>query len=194
MSTVKDCIIIILAVLASYNTYLLHCLDTRLDDKVIALTDQIDSVRISTDGRLQELDASCRSLAKAGNTQVVTREVTYVRKDSANDADVEINSTRPTVSVSVNGSPKYSFDTLPYEKYKFDQGKLIISTASTSSIDITAKDYPRSPWTVAGLMNGNKKIAGTLSYDLGHSTSLTVMAGQEMKPYYGITFRIGSRK
>lgn len=183
-----------MTLLLCYNTYLLHGLDKQLDDKVVALTGQIDKVRISTDGKLQELDASYKTLAKTNTTQIVTKEITYVPKETKDDADVEINNAKPTVSVKVNGSPRYTFNTLTDEKYKFEQGKLLINTASTSSIDITASDYARSPWTLTGAVNNNKKVIGALSYDIGHATALTVMAGQELKPYYGITFRIGSHK
>jgi len=48
-------------------------------------------------------------------------EVRYVQKENKSDADVEIKNTDPTVKIN---DKTYTFDKLPDEKYKFENGKL----------------------------------------------------------------------
>ena len=48
-------------------------------------------------------------------------EVKYVAKDGTKDADVEVKNTNPTVKIN---DKTYTFEKLPDEKYKFENGKL----------------------------------------------------------------------
>ena len=48
-------------------------------------------------------------------------EVKYVAKDGTKDADVEVKNTNPTVKIN---DKTYTFEKLPDEKYKFEDGKI----------------------------------------------------------------------
>lgn len=63
-------------------------------------------------------------------------EVRYVEKDSARDADVQIDTGRPQVVVDYNGQ-QTKFATLDNETQKFDHGKLKVEQESKTVLDVT---------------------------------------------------------
>lgn len=187
----SNLLVVLLILLSAYNTYLVYQLDSALNNKVITLTDKIDSVNITTSGKLTNLENQYSKLANVKNTTVIQKEVQYVQKTDSNDADIELNTVKPNVSVRVNNKDTYKFDLFENEQSKFENGKLVITSASTSNINILTDDYRRSKWSLVTAMNADKKVLGGLEYELGHSVSANVFIGQDIKPYYGLTWRIG---
>ena len=188
----ESALVTVLVLLTGYNTYTLHSVKKELGERAVAITDQLNTVKVNTDGKLQDLGRQYEKLAAIGSTTVRTKEVVYAAKESKEDADIELKSSSPAVTVRVNGGQKYSFDLLETETGKFQGGKLVINSTSTAGIDITTSEYKRTKWELTTAMNSDKNVLGGISYRLGHSVSANVFAGQGIKPYYGFTWSIGS--
>lgn len=72
-------------------------------------------------------------------------QIQYVQKENKSDADVEINNVNPKVKVN---EKTFTFDKLPDEKVKFENGKLQIEQGYEIKIDAKAL-IPRQPkWGV----------------------------------------------
>lgn len=181
-----------LSILTVYNTYLLSRIQKEFQTNTIVLNDKMNSIVIDTNGKIEEaVSKTAAEISKHQTTQVIQREIQYIEK-SPGDADIELNTEPASVSVQVNNGEKYKFDLLPAETTKFENGKLILNSAYSTNIDIKADKLERSKYSLIMAMNSDKKIIGGLNYDLGNVVSATVLAGQNIKPYYGLTFRIGA--
>ena len=194
MTTISKIIIGLLMILTMYNSYALFSLKSELSNYTMILDNKVDSITIDTSGKLQTLNSKVDKLTTQKTTQVVKQEIQYVQKESANDADIEFNTNPAQVSIKVNDGEKYYLNTIPDEKYKFDQGKLVIDQAYSTHLDITADEYKRSKWSLITAMNADKDVIGGLNYEIGHTVSATILAGQGIKPYYGLTWRIGGHE
>ena len=181
---------------SSYCVYEVKQLNKALSEKVIVLSDKFEAATISTDGKLaglsRQYDEQAKKIAALKNTSIVRQEIRYVEKETPDDADVEIKTERPAVTVKVNDGPRYKFDLLTDESSKFEDGKLIVSSASSMSLDITQNEYKPTKWNLITAMNADKEVLGGLSYSLGHTVSANVFVGQGIKPYYGLSWQIGS--
>ena len=72
-------------------------------------------------------------------------QIQYVQKENKSDADVEINNVNPKVKVN---EKTFTFDKLPDEKVKFENGKLQIEQGYEIKIDAKSL-IPRQPkWGV----------------------------------------------
>ena len=191
MTTILKVIIGFLTVLTMYNSYMLFSLKLELNNYTMILDNKVDSITIDTSGKLKDLDSKVDKIASQKTTQVVKQEIRYIEKESTDDADIELKTNPAQVSIKVNNGEKYYLDTIPNEQYKFDQGKLVINQAYSTHLDITTNEYKRSKWSLITAMNSDKDVIGGLNYELGHTVSATVLAGQGIKPYYGLTWRIG---
>ena len=72
-------------------------------------------------------------------------EVKYVRKDGVKDADVEVKNTNPIVKIN---DKTYTFEKLPDEKYKFEDGKLQVEQGYTLKIDAKSLVPKQPKWGV----------------------------------------------
>ena len=72
-------------------------------------------------------------------------EVRYVQKENKSDADVEIKNTDPTVKIN---DKTYTFEKLPDEKYKFEDGKLQVEQGYTLKIDARSLIPKQPKWGV----------------------------------------------
>lgn len=111
-----------------------------------------------------EVKTETKVVEVAGETKT---EVRYLQKASNSDADVNIKTNNPTVSV--NGK-KYEFEKLPEEKHKFENGKLEVEQGYTFKIDASAL-VPKQPkfgldlgysnhgLVVGGRYNFNKNVS-----------------------------------
>lgn len=184
--------IIVLAVLNGYNTYMLHGLEDALSERIISIGDKVESISVNTDGKLQNLEKQYNKLATIKTTSTTQKEIVYVQKSTKDDADIELNTAKPKVTVAVNGGPKYAFDLLQSESNKFEAGKLVVASSSAMAVDVTTDEYRRAKWSLTTAMNSDKKVMGGLNYSLGHSLSAGVYVGQGIKPYYGLNWSIGN--
>ncbi len=184
----------LIAAMTIYNGYVLNLLNKKIETNTLVLTDSINDLSIDTKGQIKNLEDATKQISKQRNTIVETKEITYVQKESETDADVELKTSDPKLTVKVNDGQKYSFNLLPTEKSKMEDGKLVITQGFSSSIDIRADEYERSKFSLTTAMNSDKKVIGGLHYDLGHTVSASLFLGQGIKPYYGLTYRIGGHE
>lgn len=187
-----NCLFIaLIAAMTIYNGYAIYTLNKKVDSNTLVLTDSINSLSFDTQGKIDNLAKETKTLTQQTNTVVETKEITYVQKVSDTDADVEIKTANPKITVKVNDGERYSFDLLPTESTKMEDGKLLINQAYSSTINIKANEYKRSKLSMTTALNTDKKIMGGLNYDLGNSVAASVFVGQGIKPYFGLTYRIG---
>ena len=99
-----------------------------------------------------------------------TTEVKYVQKESLKDSDVVVKNNNP--KVEVNGK-QYTFEKLPDEKYKFDQGKLQVEQGYTFKIDASALVPKQPKWGVdLGYSNHGYVVGGR--YNINKNVSIGV--------------------
>ena len=177
-------------IVTGYLSYSIYQIRHQLDDAIL-VSNQANTIAVSLDGKLQEVSDKTNTLMNQKVTNTVTQEIRYIEKESSNDADVELKTNPAQVSVKVNGGEKYYLNTLPTETSKFEDGKLVINQAYSTNLDIRADEYKHSKWSLITAMNSDKDVIGGLNYELGHTVSATILAGQGIKPYYGLTWRIG---
>ena len=72
-------------------------------------------------------------------------QIQYVEKTNKSDADVEIKNTNPTVQIN---DKKYTFEKLPDEKYKFENGKLQVEQGYEIKIDAKSLIPKQPKWGV----------------------------------------------
>lgn len=181
-------------IVALYNTYNIHKTKQLLASNTLVLTDSINSLSLDTSGKIDALNKKTDSITKQTNTIVEKQVISYVQKDSSDDADVEIKTEKPIVSVKVNDGPKYDFNLLPNETSKMENGKLVVNQGFSMNMDIKTKEYERSKWGLTTAINSDKNMLYGLHYDIGHSVAASAFIGQNMKPYYGLTYRIGGHQ
>ena len=185
--------LIINILISAFLIYYVIDIRHQLEDAVL-VNNKVDSLAIDLNGKLAEVNKKTDTILKQKTTNTVHQEIRYIEKESVNDADVEFNTDPAKISIKVNNGEKYYLNTLPDEKYKFDQGKLVIDQAYSTHLDITADEYKRSKWSLITAMNADKDVIGGLNYEIGHTVSATILAGQGIKPYYGLTWRIGGHE
>lgn len=185
--------LIINILISAFLIYYVIDIRHQLEDAVL-VNNKVDSLAIDLNGKLAEVNKKTDTILKQKTTNTVHQEIRYIEKESVNDADVEFNTDPAKISIKVNDGEKYYLNTLPDEKYKFDQGKLVIDQAYSTHLDITADEYKRSKWSLITAMNADKDVIGGLNYEIGHTVSATILAGQGIKPYYGLTWRIGGHE
>lgn len=154
----------------------------------------INNVTVDTQGeKLVVQDSTTKKIHQQTNKTEITKEISYVPKINKNDADVEVNNEKPKLKVKVNGGPSYFLNLKDQtEQYQTKDGKLIINQGITSSIDIRTNEYKRSKFSLTTAVNSDKKVMGGINYDLGNCVSASIYVGQGIKPYYGLTYKIGS--
>lgn len=187
-------LIIFLAISLAYNGYQLREVKAQLERSTILLDNKIDSLSFDTDGKLNDVSEKINEISKQKNTTVIEKEIRYVEKESPDDADVELKTDPAKVSVKINDGKIYDFHLLPTETSKFEKGKLLINSAYSTSLNITAPEIERSRYQLITAMNSDKEMIGGLNYELGNTVSATFLIGQGIKPYYGLTWRIGGHK
>lgn len=187
--------ITILICLSTANLYLIYNLHKKLDNDTLVLSNSINTLTLDTKGKIDNLEVKTNEkLSKVKNTVVEHKEIVYTEKTSQNDADIELKNAPSFLTVKVNDGTKYTMNLLPNEKHKFEDGKLIINQGFSSDINIKAYEPRRSQWSISTAMNSDKKVLGGIHYNLTDSLSASVYAGQDIKPYYGFTYRIGGNK
>ena len=72
-------------------------------------------------------------------------EVKYVQKTNNSDADVEIKNTDPKIKIN---DKTYTFEKLPEEKYKFENGKLQVEQGYELKIDAKSLIPKQPKWGV----------------------------------------------
>lgn len=173
-----------------YNTYSIHKINKELNNNSIAMS----KLEVGMSGKIQDLSSKTDKIVKQHQSAVIRKEISYVEKSSKDDADIELNSSRPKISIKVNDGPKYYLDTLPNETTKLENGKLIINQRFGTDINIKADEYKMSRWHLTTALNADKKVMGGITYDLGNTVSVSAFIGQGIKPYYGLTYKIGGRE
>lgn len=177
-----------------YNTYALYNISSELNNYTLILNNKLDGITIDTNGKLQDMNKKVDILTKQKTTNVIQKEIRYVEKETPDDADVEMITDPARVSIRVNNGEKYYLDTIPTEDYKFEEGKLVIKSAYSTDLNITAPEYKKSKWSLTTALNSDKEVIGGVNYELGHVVSASVLIGQGIKPYYGLTFKIGGHE
>ena len=173
-----------ISVLYGYNT-----LKTQKTDRYI----DINNVTVDTNGKkLVVQDSTTKKIHQQTQRTGIKTDINYISKESKADADVELKTTQPTLKLKVNNGPVHNFKLNPTEKYKMEDGKLVITQGMTSDINLVTNDYKRSKWSITTAVNNDKKVMGGLNFELGHTVSASVFIGQGIKPYYGVTYKIGS--
>lgn len=183
---IKDNLLIILLILNIIFTFKVY---KSLQESTVILNSSIDKVSVSTSEKINDLEEKVNS--NISNVNVNKQEISYIPK--SDDTDIELKTSPSKIVVKVNDGKKYRFNMLPTENYKFEDGKLVINSIYAANIDITThKDYKKSKWSLLTALNSDKKAIWGVNYELGHVVSATVLAGQGIKPYYGLTFKIGA--
>ena len=96
-------------------------------------------------------------------------QIQYVQKTNKSDADVEIKNTNPTVQIN---DKKYTFEKLPDEKYKFENGKLQVEQGY--SIKIDAKSLiPKQPKWGVDIGYSNHGIVTGVRYNFNRNISIS---------------------
>lgn len=178
----------------AYNGYQLREIKKQLEGSTILLDNKIESLSFSTDGKFNDVSKKINEISKQKNTTVIEKEIQYVQKESPEDADVELKTQSSRVVVKVNDGKTYNFNLLPTETSKFEDGKLLINSAYSTSLNITTPEKERARYQLITAMNSDKEMIGGLNYELGNTLSATFLVGQGVKPYYGLTWRIGGYK
>lgn len=170
-----------------YNTLKNHKTDRYID---------INNVTVDSNGKkLVVQDSTTKKIPQQTQRTGIKTDINYIPKESKADADVELKTTQPTLKLKVNGGPSYFLNLKDQtEQYKMQDGKLIINQGITSSIDIRTNEYKRSKFSLTTAINSDKKVMGGINYDLGNCVSASIYVGQGIKPYYGLTYRIGSHE
>lgn len=178
-----------------FNLYMIYNLRKELSKNTLVLTDSINTLNIDTQGKIDNLKKDTNSkLANIKNTTINNKEIVYVPKESQEDADIELKNQKSRLTVKVNDGTRYSMDLLPTESHKFEDGKLLISQGFSSDINIRAYEPKRSQWSFSTAMNADKDVMGGIHYNLTDSLAASVYVGHGIKPYYGVTMRIGGNK
>ena len=186
----KYIVIALIIAAVGLSIYGYNTLKTQKTDRYI----DINNVTVDTNGKkIVVQDSTTKKIHQQTNKTEITKEISYVPKINKNDADVEIKSEKPKLKLKVNGGPVNYFELKDQtEQYQTKDGKLIVKQGITSSIDIRTNEYKRSKFSLTTAINSDKKVMGGINYDLGNCVSASIYVGQGIKPYYGLTYRIGS--
>lgn len=108
--------------------------------------------------RPQLAQESASQATKVDATLTGKKEFVYVEKVGDEKTDVQIDTSRPKVTVSVNGQEK-QFQLATTEKQKFDKGKLVITEETQLKLDIKTPQ-PRFSIGVGWSTHGPALILG----------------------------------
>lgn len=179
----------------------MYKLNQKIDGQAIALSNVKDQITLDTNGKLDSLNNQLsKQIAQVKNTSTHTNTVTYVQKEidpvtgQKEDTDVELKTQPSKITVKVNDGSKYTFDQQPNEKYKFENGKLLMTQQTTLDINVTQKKQSTSRLSVLALMRDKNHVMGGAFYNVTPSIAVGAMGGQGMKPYYGLMFKVGAFK
>jgi hypothetical protein len=179
----------------------LYKLNQKIDNQAIALTNVKDQITLDTNGKLDSLNNTLsKQIAQVKNTSTHTNTVTYIEKEidpvtgEKEDTDVELKTKPSKITVKVNDGSKYTFDQLPTENYKFENGKILMTQQTALDINVTQKKQSTSRLSVLALMRDKKHMMGGAFYNITPSIAIGAMGGQGMKPYYGMMFKVGAFK
>lgn len=90
-------------------------------------------------------------------------QVQYVYKDSPQDADVEVKSTEPKVKVN---DKTFTFEKLPDEKVKFENGKVQIEQGYEIKIDAKSLIPKQPKWGIGvGYSNHGYVVGGKYNFN-----------------------------
>ena len=186
---IKYIVIALIIAAVGLSIYGYNTLKTQKTDRYI----DINNVTVDTNGKkLVVQDSTTKKISQQTQRTEIKTDINYIPKESKADADVELKTTQPTLKLKVNNGPVHNFKLNPTEKYKMEDGKLVITQGMTSDINLVTNDYKRSKWSITTAGNSDKKVMGGINYDLGNCVSASVFIGQGIKPYYGLTYKIGS--
>lgn len=174
-------------IMIGYNTYSIY----NLNKDAAATSIAVNNLTLDTKGKIADILDNQKKLSEQKQTTVIKKEIVYTSKESNDDADIELKTEKPKITVKVNDGQRYGFDLLPTESSKFEDGKLIISQGFSTNINIKANEVKRSRWSISTALNSDKDILGGIHYELGKTVSASVYMGQGIKPYYGLTYKIG---
>lgn len=186
---IKYIVIALIIAAVGLSIYGYNTLKSQKTDRYI----DINNVTVDTNGKkLVIQDSTTKKIVQQTQRTGIKTDINYIPKESKADADVELKTTQPTLKLKVNNGPVHNFKLNPTEKYKMEDGKLVITQGMTSDINLVTNDYKRSKWSITTAVNNDKKVMGGINYDLGNCVSASIYVGQGIKPYYGLTYRIGS--
>ena len=179
----------------------MYKLNQKIDNQAIALSNVKDQITLDTNGKLDSLNNQLsKQIAQVKNTSTHTNTVTYVQKEidpvtgQKEDTDVELKTQPSKITVKVNDGSKYTFDQQPNEKYKFENGKLLMTQQTSLDINVTQKKQSTSRLSVLALMRDKNHMMGGAFYNVTPSIAVGAMGGQGMQPYYGLMFKVGAFK
>jgi hypothetical protein len=167
----------------------LYKLNQKLNEQSIALSNVKDQITLDTNGKLDSLNNQLsKQIAQVKNTSTHTNTVTYVQKEidpitgQKEDTDVELKTQPSKITVKVNDGSKYTFDQQPNEKYKFENGKLLMTQQTSLDINVTQKKQSTSRLSVLALMRDKNHMMGGAFYNVTPSIAVGAMGGQGLKP------------
>jgi hypothetical protein len=194
-------VIAIMLVAQCITGWQLYKLNQKIDSQAIALSDAKNQITLDTNGKLDNLNNTLsKQIAQVKNTSTHTNTVTYIEKEidpvtgEKEDTDVELKTKPSKITVKVNDGSKYTFDQLPTENYKFENGKILMTQQTALDINVTQKKQSTSRLSVLALMRDKKHMMGGAFYNITPSIAIGAMGGQGMKPYYGMMFKVGAFK
>lgn len=185
-------IVILVQVAVAYMVYNVY-------DKINQVTISVESTKdilFSTTGKIEKLENLTKATTAAiKNTAGSATTIQYIEKEidqfgEKEATDIQLKTNPADINIKINDGTIYNLKALPNETSKFENGKLILENSYSSSISIKAPK--RSKLQASALMNSDKDVMGIISYDLNDTFSATFAAGQGIKPYYGISFKVGN--
>ncbi|MDT8900856.1 hypothetical protein [Anaeroselena agilis] len=87
-----------------------------------------------------------------------TKEIVYVPKGVGEKTDVQVETAKPAVTVTVNGK-EAELKTLTDEKQKFEKGKLVITEETQLKLEIKTPPPPRYSFGLGWGTNGAAMMA-----------------------------------
>lgn len=194
-------VIAIMLIAQCVTGWQLYKLNQKIDGQAVALSNVKDQITLDTNGKLDSLNNQLsKQIAQVKNTSTHTNTVTYIEKEidpvtgEKEDTDIELKTKPSKITVKVNDGSKYTFDQLPTENYKFENGKILMTQQTALDINVTQKKPSTSRLSVLALMRDKKHMMGGAFYNITPSIAVGAMGGQGMKPYYGVMFKVGAFK
>lgn len=192
-------VIAIMLIAQCITGWQLYKLNQKINDQTIALSNATNQITLDTNGKLDSLNNELsKKLAQVKNTSTHTNTVTYIQKETdpvtgeKENTDVELKTKPSKITVKVNNGSKYTFDQLPTENYKFENGKIVMTQQTALDINVTQKKPSTSRFSVLALMRDKNHVMGGAFYNVTPSIAVGAMGGQGMKPYYGMMFKVGA--
>ena len=194
-------VIAIMLIAQCITGWQLYRLNQKIDSQAIALSDAKNQITLDTNGKLDSLNNTLsKQIAQVKNTSTHTNTVTYIEKEidpvtgEKEDTDIEFKTKPSKITVKVNDGSKYTFDQLPTENYKFENGKILMTQQNSLDINVTQKKQSTSRLQILAAMHSKDRIMGGAFYNITPSIAIGAMGGQKMKPYYGVMFKVGAFK